>query len=296
MLGMSRFAVLALLVGELLADAASNPTAQAPATPNARAAGSASTTTAPSKFLQNLPAGFTLPERSDEVGWRLLVDYGAVFVARGGVTPPPCLIFTDAGALARWQSGLKIGRAKIAGKVVELQAPALEALLAARAEALTAHLNISLRAWDGAGRSYARTAQLWKWRVQAGSAHWVKAGRLSKADAARLRALTPREQVAEILRLEPRGLFFSANFRKPILDSVAPPGASQHLSLLALDVRQCDNPEVRAILARHGWFQTIPMDLPHFTYLGVPEIQLPSLGLKRVEQKGRAFWIPDLKD
>lgn len=124
----------------------------------------------------------------------------------------------------------------------------------------------------------------------------MKAGRLSKTDAARLRALAPREQVPEILLLEQQGLFFSADFTKPILNSVAPPGASQHLSMLALDIRQSDNRKVRAILARHGWFQTIPLDLPHFTYLGVPESQLPSLGLKLVEQKGRPFWVPDLKD
>ncbi|MBZ5564552.1 MAG: hypothetical protein LAP13_19310 [Acidobacteriia bacterium] len=296
MLGTCRLTLLALLVGEFLASPASGNSAQAPASPKAGPAESASKTLTPSKFLQNLPAGFTLPLRSDQVGWRLLADYGAVFVARGGVTPPPCLIFPDAASLARWRSGLKIGRATMAGKVVELQAPALEALLAARAEALKAHLNITLRARDGAARSYGRTSQLWTWRVQAALAHWVKAGRLSKTDAARLRALAPREQVPEILLLEQQGLFFSADFTKPILNSVAPPGASQHLSMLALDIRQSDNRKVRAILARHGWFQTIPLDLPHFTYLGVPESQLPSLGLKLVEQKGRPFWVPDLKD
>ncbi len=296
MMGTCRFTVLALLVGELLAGPTSSGTTQAPATPKAGPAQSSSTSTVPSKFLQSLPHGFTLPPRSDEVGWRLLAGYGAVFVARGGVTPPPCLIFPDAASLAGWRSGLKIARATIVGKVVELQAPALQALVEARAEALKAHLNITLRARDGAARSYARTSQLWSWRVQAALAHWVKAGRLSKADAARLRALAPREQVSEILRLEHQGLYFSADFTKPILNSVAPPGASQHLSMLALDIRQSDNRKVRAILARHGWFQTIPLDLPHFTYLGVPESQLPSLGLKLIVQKGRPFWVPDLKD
>ncbi len=296
MMGMGHLALLALLLGELQAGRVTSGPLQIPRCPLAAAALPTVPASAPSKFLQNLPAGFTLPARGDQVGWQLLADYGAVFVARGGVTPPPGLIFPDADSLSRWRSGLKIGRATIAGKAVELQAPALDALLDARAEALKARLNITLRARDGAARTYARTAQLWTWRVQAALAHWVKAGRLSRADAARLRALSPLKQVPEILRLEQQGLFFSQDFRKPILDSVAPPGASQHLAMLALDIQQDGNRKVRAILAHHGWFQTIPLDLPHFTYLGVPESQLPTLGLKPVEEKGRTFWVPDVED
>ena len=64
--------------------------------------------------------------------------------------------------------------------------------------------------------------------------------------------------------------------------------------MLALDVTEFENPNVRAVLARHGWFQTVVSDLPHFTYLGVDETELPSLGLKRVVSDGRPFWIPDL--
>jgi hypothetical protein len=36
-------------------------------------------------------------------------------------------------------------------------------------------------------------------------------------------------------------------------------------------------------------------DLPHFTYLGVEEHLLPSLGLKMVRSGGRVFWIPDFE-
>jgi hypothetical protein len=291
---MNRLAALTLLLLAVLAD--SSCRGAPPASP-AREAGPAAQTSpraAPSKFLEQLPRGFPLPAPKDVLGGRLLRAYGAVLVARGGAIPPPCLIFPDAESLADWRDGLKIGRATIAGKVVELQAPALAALLAARAEARKARLNITLRARDGAARTYARTAQLWRWRVHAALTHWVKAGRLSKREAARLRALPPREQIPDILNLEEQGLFFSADFKKPILDSVAPPGASQHLSMLALDIRQYENRRVRAILAGHGWFQTVRLDLPHFTYLGVPESALPSLGLKPVEAKGRTFWVPDL--
>ena len=104
----------------------------------------------------------------------------------------------------------------------------------------------------------------------------------------------PHEQVPIVLGLEGRGLWFSTDFSKSILYSVAAPGTSQHLSMLALDVAEFENPAVREILARHGWFQTVQTDLPHFTYLGVAESELPALGLKRVTASRRAFWVPDL--
>jgi hypothetical protein len=107
-------------------------------------------------------------------------------------------------------------------------------------------------------------------------------------------SLPLRDQVREIISLEERGLFFSKDFSKSILASVAPPGASQHISMLALDVNENAKPAVRSILARHGWFQTVLCDLPHFTYLGVTETELTSLGLRKVNFGKRVFWIPDL--
>jgi hypothetical protein len=52
---------------------------------------------------------------------------------------------------------------------------------------------------------------------------------------------------------------------------------------------------VRAILARHGWFQTVTSDLPHFTFLAAKESELPKLGLKAVQNANRTFWVPDIK-
>jgi len=65
--------------------------------------------------------------------------------------------------------------------------------------------------------------------------------------------------------------------------------------MLAFDVTENDNPTVRKILSHHGWFQTVISDTPHFTYLGVTEDQLPSLGLKKVTNGGRTFWVPDVE-
>jgi hypothetical protein len=245
-------------------------------------------------FVANIPQEIVLPDESDQVGMRLLKDYGAMFVARGGAVPPPVLIFEDERAVRDWQAGVRTTRAEIGGINVELQSPAMTALMEARTEAQAAKLDITPRGTDAARRSYEDTVKLWQSRVNPGLTHWVNAGRLERDEAARIRQLTPREQIPEILRLEADGLFFSTDFTKSILYSVAAPGTSQHLSMLAFDVKENENAQVRSILARHGWFQTITSDTPHFTFLGVKEDELPSLGLKKATNGGRTFWIPDL--
>jgi hypothetical protein len=246
------------------------------------------------KFRASLPPGFKLPEDADEVGNRVLADYGAVFVARGGAQPPPSVVFADEHAVTEWQSSVKQERADFGGINVELQSSAMKALLEARDEAQKANLNITPRGTDAARRTYAETVKLWQSRVNPGLNHWVEEGRLPREDAAHIRGLSPHDQIPEILRLEADGLYFSTDFSKSILYSVAAPGTSQHISMLAFDVKEYDNAKVRAILASHGWFQTVSSDMPHFTFLGVKEDELPSLGLKEVTNGGRSFWVPDL--
>jgi hypothetical protein len=225
---------------------------------------------------------------------RLLEEYGAIFVARGGVVVPPIVIFPDQNAVARWQASLSTERAQLAGITVRLQSAAMQALLEARKEALQAHLAISPRGRDAAQRSYEETLGLWRSRINPGLQHWVEKGLLSAEQAGGIRRLPALDQASEILELEKRGLYFSEDFSKSVLFSVAPPGASQHLSMLAFDVKEHDNPVVRSILEHHGWFQTVRSDLPHFTYLGVEKQLLPSLGLKMVRSDDRIFWLPNL--
>jgi hypothetical protein len=59
-------------------------------------------------------------------------------------------------------------------------------------------------------------------------------------------------------------------------------------------VTEFNQPRVREILAEHFWYQTVVSDLPHFTYLGVPENELPELGLKQISFAERKFWVPDI--
>jgi hypothetical protein len=246
-----------------------------------------------SAFFKSLPTGFRWPDPADALSLRVLEEYGAIFVARGGVAPPPVVIFPDQNAVARWQSNPSTEEAEFAGVPVRLQSAAMRALMKAREEAFRAHVGISPRGPDAAQRSYDQTLELWRSRVNPGLQHWVDKGLLRAAEAERIRRLPARAQVPEILELEKRRLYFSKDFSKSILFSVAPPGASQHLALLAFDVKEHNNPVVRLILEHHGWFQTVRSDLPHFTYLGVDKHVLRSLGLKMVRNGDRMFWIPD---
>jgi hypothetical protein len=243
------------------------------------------------EFTSHLPAGFNMP--SDETGQMLLKEYGAVFVARGGAAAPHTVIFKDEAEVGAWQASVPVSKATIAGVQIELQTPAMDALKSAVGEAAENELTITPRGNDAARRSYAETEELWESRVTPGLKYWVEKGKLDQNEAAKIKALAPFEQVTEIFKLEKQGMFFSKDLSKPIIYSVAPPGASQHLSMLALDVVENDDPKIRELLARHGWFQTVVSDLPHFTFLGVTEEKLPGLGLKKTINGGRSFWIPE---
>jgi hypothetical protein len=177
-----------------------------------------------------------------------------------------------------------------------LQPAAMDALIEARVEAQREGLDISPRdGSEAARRSYADTVRLWETRFLPALSYWMKRGRLTKEQVARLKALPLTEQVREVLELEKQGIYFSKDFSKSILYSIAAPGSSQHIMMLALDVEQFQDERVRRILARHGWFQTVKSDLPHFTFLGLDEAGLPGRGLERVQSGSQAFWIPNVR-
>ena len=240
------------------------------------------------------------PERfcaaDDAVARRVLAEYGAMFVAEGVLLPPVCL-FEDEEGVEQFQREAGWRAEEFAGALIELQPPAMEALLRARAEARAAGLDITPRGGSEAGRrGFADSLRLWRSRCHPALEHWRAVGRIDGAEAERLRCLPVREQVAAVLELERGGLYFSTDFTKSILYSVAAPGASQHLAMLAFDATEYRDPRVRRLLARHGWFQTVLSDLPHFTYLGLAEEELPARGLMRVVMHEQEFWIPDLRD
>ena len=245
-----------------------------------------------SRFLQNLTNEIT--SSVDKIAARIISEYGAIFVARGGTVPPDRVIFTDESDVSRFQSNLKTAKRSVGGVDIELQEPAMLALDGAILSAAAAELTITPRGPDAAKRSYRQTEELWASRVEPALVHWVSENRLDQDEADGLRALSAFEQVPLVFDYEEQGIFFAKSLDKPIMYSVAPPGTSQHLSMLALDVTEFNDERVRRILAEHGWFQTVISDLPHFTFLGVSENELPDLGLKKVDDYGRIFWVPDI--
>ncbi|MGH9932047.1 MAG: hypothetical protein ACREA9_22835, partial [Pyrinomonadaceae bacterium] len=232
---------------------------------------------------------------SDAVARRVLEDYGAIFLANKKVMPPSVCIFTSDEAVAEFQERAGYTSELIGYDEVELQPEAMKKLLKAREEAQKENLDITPRdGAEAARRSYEDSLHLWETRFQPALNYWLAQGRLTEDQVTRLKGLPLRSQIAEVLELEKSGIYFSKDLSKSILYSIAAPGTSQHIAMLAFDVNEFDNPRVREILAKHGWFQTVLSDLPHFTFLGLKEKDLPKHGLKQVEVDGQTFWIPNV--
>jgi hypothetical protein len=311
--------VIAYLIKTILMDSVSEPKDEKPSvtrTVPAKSKRPPDTTNAPTKETTNssngnAPSTFYLTLNNvmsqrgmalanvcpidDSVSRRILEDYGAMFVAANTVVPPPTCIFTNEKDVLNFQGSARPETFNIGGIEVQLQSAAMRALLAAREEAKQQGTNITPRGADSARRRYEDTVKLWQSRVFPALDYWTKKGRLTKEQADRVRNLPIKQQVAEILELEKQGIYFSKDLSKSILYSIAAPGSSQHISMLALDVSQFADKRVQRIMAKHGWFQTVKSDLPHFTYLGVEEKDLPSLGLRSMTVSGQVFWIPNVE-
>lgn len=232
---------------------------------------------------------------ADPVARRILEEYGAIFLAVKKVLPPPVCVFTAEEQVTAFQEKAGFVAETIADAEIELQAEAMEKLLKAREEAAKEELDITPRGGaEAARRNYDDSMRLWDTRFLPALDYWLAQGQLTGDQVGRLRSLPLHDQVAEVLELEKSGIFFSKDLSKSILYSIAAPGTSQHIAMLALDVTEFDNPRVREILAKHGWFQTVLSDLPHFTFLGLKEKDLPKHGLKSVVVDGQTFWIPNV--
>ena len=231
----------------------------------------------------------------DAVARRVLEEYGAIFVASNKVTPPPVCVFTNEDQVKKFQTTTGYQTEIIGDDNIELQPAAMKALLKAVEDAQEEGLDITPRdGAEGARRSYSDSQRLWDTRFLPALDHWLSQQRLTSADVERLRGLPTHSQIAAVLDLEEQGIFFSKDLSKSILYSIAAPGTSQHIAMLAFDANEFDNPRVREILANHGWFQTVLSDRPHFTYLGLKEKDLPKHGLKRVQAEGQVFWVPNV--
>src|SRR5712664_4246000 len=160
----------------------------------------------------------------DLIARRVLHDDGAIFVAHEAVVPPPTCVFRDEDAVTHFQKAAGRATATIGDGLIELQPAAMTALLRARAAARDEGLDITPRdGAEAARRSYADTVRLWNSRFLPALAHWTSLGRLNEEHAERLRHLQINQQVAEVLALEKQGMFFSKDFSKSVLYSIAAP-------------------------------------------------------------------------
>ena len=233
---------------------------------------------------------------ADPVARRILEEYGAVFLATKKVLPPPVCIFTNEDQVTKFQQEAGFDEEQIGFDVIELQPEALKQLRKAREQAQKEGLDITPRdGAEAARRNYGDSVRLWNSRFLPALDYWLSQGRLTAEQVTRLKSLSLSQQIAEVLELEKSGVYFSKDLSKSILYSIAAPGTSQHIHMLAFDVNEFENPRVREIMAEHGWFQTVLSDLPHFTFLGLKEKDLPKNGLKSVEVNGQVFWIPNVE-
>jgi|GEM_PF-322364 len=223
----------------------------------------------------------------------ILFQYGAAFTASDRVRVPDRCVFLDEGDVQRFQATAKIKSAMLGDTLIELQESAMEALEVARSEAQSQGLDITpLDGSIAARRVYRDTVAIWNSRFDPAIRYWIGAGRIAPTELDAVNSLDIFSLIEKVSAWEKQGLFFGTGTYSSIFSSVAPPGTSQHLSMIALDVVQHGDPRVRLIMAKNGWFQTIKGDMTHFTYLGVLEQELPGRGLQFVIYNDRGFWIP----
>ena len=234
------------------------------------------------------------PIDSSPAAKKILTEYGAIFVASGNVDAPPTCQFRGDAEVAAFQEKLKTSIVPIDGNMLRLQKPAAESLNAAIVDALSHGLTI--RALDGSiagGRNYSDTLRLWNSRLDPALQFWVARGRISAEEAASFTQLPLEQQITKVMEWEEQGMRFGTNRRSSIFASTAPPGASQHLSLLAIDIASM-GPTVVTLMNDHGWFQTVVGDRGHFTYLGLTEKELPGRGLKALDIGATRYWVPNI--
>ncbi len=186
----------------------------------------------------------------------LLRAYGAAFINQNpAVQLPATVLLQDEPETLAFQETLTM--MKVDGtNDCYLQASAATALNEARSQQ-----NIPLKSGYGSGdctRSFATNLRFWYKYANRNTLEQVRAGK-----------------------------------ETAILGVVAPPGTSQHLWGLAIDLR-VSNAQQRQALYEHGWFQTVAKDVPHWTYLGVKLEDLPQLGLKQQVINGISYWLTPL--
>jgi hypothetical protein len=228
---------------------------------------------------------------------RIFHEYGAIFAAAETVQVPPTCIFKDGEAVTTFQWAVPARSELVGGVAIKLQERAMDSLIKLTTEAEL--IGIDIVPFDGAiagSRTYLDTVRIWNSRFQPALDHWVRHGKIDAEAAQKVRSLALSEQLDQVIRWEGEGLWFGTGRAGSIFSSTAPPGSSQHLSMLAFDVAGNPSRRVRELFNKYGWFQTVRGDPQHFTYLGLKAEELPQRGLRPVVQGGVAYWVPNIDE
>ena len=239
--------------------------------------------------------GTLCPVDSNVVAARVMREYGSMFVAGDSIELPDTCMFGGEPEVKRFQKKLKTKTVYSGGLPITLQLKAAEGLQASIEQA--ALEGFSIRPLDGAiagSRSYGDTLMLWNGRFFRALDYWTRRGSLTAEDRDAISRVDLQKRIEMIIEWEARGIYFSTDRTRSIFTSTAPPGASQHLSMIAFDVVEYGQPTVREILNSNGWFQTVVGDPPHFTYLGLHEGELARRGLQLIARGSHRYWVPNL--
>ena len=234
------------------------------------------------------------PTTKSLVARRVFESYGAIFAATERIKLPSVCVFPSESDVRTFQKQLNTDRIEVGRFTLEFQKAAADSLRMSIEELGTQGLRVTpLDGSVAGGRTYGDTLMLWNSRVFPAIEHWRRRGRLTQYDIDQFIKLEPPMRVERVLEWETKSIFFDRSRTRSILTSTAAPGSSQHLAFVALDIVEHWNPNVRSTLNRHGWYQTVIDDPPHFTYLGLPETELPSRGLHMIAKGGHFYWVPN---
>ncbi|MCC5644328.1 D-alanyl-D-alanine carboxypeptidase family protein [Nostoc sp. CHAB 5824] len=208
------------------------------------------------RFLSAIARKLTTVPQAGTYEYILLRAYGAVFVNQDvGIKLPPKHLFANEQETQEFQATLTMGNVD-GTKDCYLQKSASDALNKARSLQ-----KIPLKSGYGSGdctRTFSTNLRFWRKYANNQILAKVQQGKETK-----------------------------------ILGVVAPPGTSQHLWGLAIDLR-VGSKEQRKALNQNGWFQTVQNDVPHWTYVGLTEEDLPLFGFKKQITGGITYWITPL--
>ena len=208
------------------------------------------------RFIAALMNQFPIIPQPDTYEYILLRAYGAPFVnLNPAIRLPEKVAFSNHQETQKFQDTITKGKV-IGTKNCYLQKAAADALN-------KAYFQAKFRLKSGYAnsdciRDFATTAKFWKKYTNSKTLDLVKQGKETR-----------------------------------ILGTVAPPGASQHLWGLAIDLKVTNKKQITA-LNQNGWYRTVEHDVPHWSYVGYPPETLLRLGFQKKVIGKTTYWVTPL--